>query len=483
MCLVLCHKKPHIEELTELYVIRELEGEYNLTIQYKFINESELPGMLKQFPNAIVLGMGDSEFDEHPRNGKKKEAESSIELFAKKFGVLIETREFGGIMHYAKINDTKGSTILLELGNIVKEFFKNSEVDKVTVNWFFDYMDKDLQILRSYTEDELKSLYLTSENSLRISAREYDAQFRADVKREHKNRYDSIVIPTLHSFNTLVAVRIAKAYGKDLGISKNTKIKFIDTKNYRVRKGELAIGFGNGEFSTFPAEKMLQVCNIKHDFYNKFYVLMEYLRSVNLRNGYHQYEFASMYIRRQLQTNENLFLGLWDTYKWGSRIIDLYIKKQQHFIAAKNELGKLLKEKKAYFAKVNGMKVLTVHSYNEVEMVNTAFAKNGFQCDVVIAKNLRGNMVILFKDEAKRRFNVPGIVKSIRKAEMLKRGISIQDDRYWLLYSEGILDEVPWWFYDKKTGGIFNGSRTRTDIEPTVISVNKVLGILKLNKK
>lgn len=483
MCLVLCHKAPHVEELVQLFIIMTLEGEYNLPIKYRFVNESELPEILKQYPDAIVIGMSGSELDEHTRNGVFKKAKSSIELFAQQFGIPIEDKQFYGIMNYAKVNDTTGAHILLELGNLIKEFFKQKKSDKAVANWFFDYMKKDLEVLSSYSEEELKQIYAHLKDDAITNGKDYDKIFRSGSNHLDvvKQKYHTIVIPKLHSVNTLVAVRIAKRYGKQFGIKKDTKILFV-SQSYRPRSGELAIGFGDGRFSIYPAERMLLACDMP---YHNFQVIMNYLRSVNLRSGFHQYEFASMYIRRQIacQGQDNLFKSLWETFNWGSSIIDVYLRKQQNFVSARGEIAKLLKEKKAYITRISSMKVLAIHSFSQVEMSNAAFAKNGYQCDILIAKNTKGNMIILFKAQAVQKFNIPEVVRSIRKFELLNRGVTDIHTIYHLLSSEGSFDAVPWWFYHKEVGGIFNGSLTRTDVEPTTLSVSKIVGILKSNIK
>lgn len=472
MCLILTHKQPHLDELTSAYIVKQIEGEKEVTLAFTSC-KNEINNLLKKNPNGVFLGVGGSELDEHSRNGVSVDAKSSVELFSSEFHIPFG--EYEGLMKYAHNNDSQGSKILMELANIIKTKYERYSETEVFA-WFENLIDHRTAVVRSLGEKETKNQAQIRKEP-HIDSRSYQKKFRSGKSIQLNANYQTMLLPKSFNVNQLVAVKIGQNFGNNLGINYRTKIKFVDPKHYVPRRGELAIGFGDGVLSEFPAEYMAQLCCISDKNFRKYKLVMDYIKNLNTRTGYHPFEFAHLLMIRQFDVHGRLhdYKGLWKAFHWGSEEINLFVEKHCLFLHARRHLKNIKKEHKLSVVKVNGLKLCALHSndYDDV-ITNVLRSPDGENADIVICKKKSGNIVILFKAHPARKLNTAGLVAQIRRAECKVQSRHVSKEQERLFYCDGSLDCVPEWYYQSETGNILNGSKTHQETPPTQIPLEKI---------
>lgn len=489
---VVTHKNFHLDEATSLLMLMLRGKEKGITVGDLFFCSSneESREFAKNNDDYIFLGVANGNLDEHSLDGSSSLNESTVSLTAEKLSIKFTDKQLGDLMRYSHHNDNNGPTISAELANLIKIRFSQGANEQEVIQWFYDVITARIDIF-SNSEPELLKENFNSFKQPSINKAQYEKLRSINVTTS--SNYKRFVLSKFASFNDIVAKIIAAREGESsLGVTYKTKTIFVDPHNFNPRTSDLVIGFGDGIFADFPAEKMYRACNLHKSNEHKYGLLMDYVRNVNLRPGYHPFELAALHIVTQMRDD----MTDWEKFIWTNNECKLFLNKQSSYNNLVRQFKKGIRQKKYHSLKKKGkdmtLKIAIINDGNDPSLSPVAMSKKGGFHDIVIMHNSNGHIVIQTRRNGKFRFRLDSVAFNIRLREAKIKGVKGFD--YKTFNVEGSVSVVPEWYYHKPVEALMNGSLSHPDIPVTQLSkdiinsvviecVENFLGIAKSRPK
>lgn len=188
MLKVETHDRPHLDEIAALWLIERFASDNWLSSHYPFVH--------------VTLGVGGSEFDEHPRNGSSPTPEDCCAtLVAKSLGIE-EDPALAQLLKFIVNVDIKGAGHPFDLYNLVK-FLNDEHPDdpQWVVDWTFAALDAKYAEQREFlvSREAVRSIpvvvSLTGDPSLGLLVIESDRGAIAKAAAElYGNRYGACIV-------------------------------------------------------------------------------------------------------------------------------------------------------------------------------------------------------------------------------------------------------------------------------------------------
>lgn len=465
--IIATHENPHIDEAVGILLCIKYGDKINCKpVEVSFLGES----IFSPEPNTIYLGIGGGAFNEHVYDASKGKKTSSVMLLAEAMGITKDPkyRNIMELVNYAHHNDIKGSTNTTELGRIMKNKFALNQSDEEVWKWVYEVLCKKLESLEN--QEQYKDIAKKMRGNVfsKDALWKHISSFEA-IDLSHKRR---IVLRNEFAIQDVIAVYMIKHYSKLNNLNFKTQIYFTSEDGYEFNQkdSDLCIGFGNGHFAELPALKMQKQFNVKPD--REFKLILDYVSNIHSRQGYHPYELAGLLVDRNVVKDTSPY----DNFIWALSELKLLTLKQRNYLSSLSDFHTGLKNKKYSQYYVGTRKFVVIFSDN-FDLVNVAMSKDGYEHDLVILRRSNGHTSIFTKG---KKLPMAGVTYKLRNAEMKKRGLNYLGD-FQSLFQEGALVSVPQWFYHKNTESIFNGAKTHSKIEPTLIPLKEIIEIVRTN--
>lgn len=462
------HNNPHIDEIVALFLLMRKGSKFGYEPRsLEFLSGTK---QTKEYlsSNGIGLGIGNHDFDDHVRDGKGKELNSSSTLLvAKKLGID-KLPQYEAMVRYAHTNDTKGASISGELGNLIKDLYYQGRSNEEVIAWTFEILNRKVGLSEKITE--YKKFIQSIKNSALSNAQYCKTIFELTSRKRSIQRF---ILCLSFTLNDVAAVKIAQTHGKKyFGVNYKTKVQIVDIEVYIPKEGDLCIGFGSGEFSKFPAEKMQKILctGDRHDFV----LCMEYLRSVNLRSGYHPYEACALLTDRIFEKKGK---GDYSDFRFATEIINIFKNKQRQFIDTIKRFNQGRKTGAVCIMRRGELKIALVEKIEGRRIPQVALSQYGGSCDIVVFQNLKGQTVIQTKAKNGKRFSLYGVIGGLRisEANALPKRVRIEKN---LLHEPGTVSGVEAWYYHKPIECIINGSETHPDVKQSLLNFRDISRIV-----
>ncbi len=128
---IMTHHRPHLDEIVAIAILQQCGKKLYPgidTAEYVFCDAGTetpdgRPWEAWHAEGTLLIGVGGSCFDEHPTSGEERKDECAATLVARHLEIEAEPW-MTKLLHYTKINDTKGSLNAFELGALVTRLMK-----------------------------------------------------------------------------------------------------------------------------------------------------------------------------------------------------------------------------------------------------------------------------------------------------------------------------------------------------------------------
>ena len=310
-------------------------------------------------------------------------------------------------------------------------------------------------------------------------------------------KYHTIVTHVNPHLDEITAIWLLRRFGekKFLGIS-TAKITFWSTggqapdgrsaEDYE-REGILLIGIGGGCFDEHPANGsarkkgecaatlVAKALGVDND--PALEKILKFAVNSDLKGTSHLFDLASIVkvLHQEYPDNPEKVM------EWATIGLEAKYQEQLQFFNAAIELAKADFEKDANIENILGphgrtLKMATIISDNP-QMSKFARSDYGGNADIVIQQRSSGNVQIFTN-----RFSglvLYDVVQMIRLAEQEVKGKIVTTD--WKeLASEGKVEGVEEWYFQKAGQMLLNGSLTATQVPSTRLSLEKIKEIVRI---